>query len=64
MRRLLPTAAKVRVKRAVTTPVIREWLAALDITPAFGTGAVLQKQLANEIKNWKTFIEAKGLKAQ
>lgn len=27
-------------------------------------GAALQMQLANEIKNWKTFIEAEDLRAQ
>lgn len=25
---------------------------------------LLEKQLANEIKNWKTFIKANGLKAR
>lgn len=61
-----PIRAKLEkaVEKTLASPAIRERLAALDITPAFGTGAVLQKQLANEIKNWKTFIEAKGLKAQ
>jgi tripartite-type tricarboxylate transporter receptor subunit TctC len=61
-----PIRAKLEkaVEKTLASPAIRERLAALDITPDFGTGAVLQKQLANEIKNWKTFIEAKDLKAQ
>jgi tripartite-type tricarboxylate transporter receptor subunit TctC len=61
-----PIRAKLEkaVEKTLASPAIRERLAALDITPDFGTGAMLQKQLANEIKNWKTFIEAKDLKAQ
>jgi tripartite-type tricarboxylate transporter receptor subunit TctC len=61
-----PIRAKLEkaVEKTLASPTIRERLAALDITPDFGTGAMLQKQLANEIKNWKTFIEAKDLKAQ
>jgi len=61
-----PIRAKLEkaVEKTLASPAIRERLAALDITPDFGTGAMLQKQLAIEIKNWKTFIEAKDLKAQ
>ena len=61
-----PIRAKLEkaVEKTLASPAIRERLAALDITPDFGTGAALQKQLANEIKNWKTFIEAKDLKTQ
>ena len=61
-----PIRAKLEkaVEKTLASPAIRERLAGLDITPDFGTGAALQKQLANEIKNWKTFIEAKDLKAQ
>jgi tripartite-type tricarboxylate transporter receptor subunit TctC len=61
-----PIRAKIEkaVERALASPTVKEKLAGLDITPEFGNGAVLQKQLANEIKNWKTFIEAKDLKSQ
>ena len=52
------------VQRTLADPSVREKLAGLDVTADFGNGAVLEKQLANEIKNWKTFIEAKGLKGQ
>jgi hypothetical protein len=36
----------------------------LDVTPDFRPGPALQAQLQSEIKNWSSFIEAKGLKAQ
>ncbi len=51
------------IQKALQAPAVRERLAALDITPEFGSGAVLQTLLQNEIINWKTFIEAKGLMA-
>lgn len=61
-----PTRVKIEkaVERTLASPAVKAKLAGLDITADFGNGAVLQKQLANEIKNWKTFIEAKDLKAQ
>jgi tripartite-type tricarboxylate transporter receptor subunit TctC len=61
-----PIRAKIEkaVEKTLASPAVKERLAGLDITPDFGNGAVLQKQLANEIKNWKTFIEDKGLKGQ
>ena len=52
------------VERALALPTIRERLAALDITPDFRPGPALQVQLQSEIKNWSSFIEAKGIKAQ
>ena len=64
----LPDAVKAKlakaIERALASPVIRERLAALDITPDFRPGPALQAQLQSEIKNWSTFIEAKGIKAQ
>lgn len=51
------------IQKALQSPALRERLAVLDITPEFGPGAVLQTLLQNEINNWKTFIEAKGLTA-
>ena len=61
-----PIRAKIEkaIERTMASPSVREKLAGLDITADFGNGAVLEKQLANEIKNWKTFIEAKDLKSQ
>lgn len=52
------------IEKTLASPAVKEKLAGLDITTDFGNGAALQKQLANEIKNWKTFIEAKDLKSQ
>jgi len=63
----MPADVKAKLEKAIAkalqSPALRERLAALDITPEFGPGATLQMLLQNEIKNWKTFIEAKGLKA-
>jgi len=61
-----PIRAKLEgaIERTMKNPIIRERLAALDITPDFGPGSALKTQLQNEIKNWKTFIEAKDIKAQ
>lgn len=63
----LPADVKAKLEKAIQkalqSPAVRERLAALDITPEFGPGASLQTRLQNEIKNWKTFIEAKGLTA-
>jgi tripartite-type tricarboxylate transporter receptor subunit TctC len=64
----LPEPIRLKLEKAIektlASPAVREKLAGLDITTDFGNGAMLQKQLANEIKNWKTFIEAKDLKSQ
>ena len=64
----LPADVKAKLEKAVertlASPAVRERLAALDITPDFRPGPALQAQLQSEIKNWSSFIEAKGLKAQ
>lgn len=64
----MPAEVKAKLEKAIQkalqSPAVRERLTALDITPEFGPGAALQTQLQNEIKNWKTFIEAKDIKAQ
>jgi tripartite-type tricarboxylate transporter receptor subunit TctC len=63
----IPADVKAKLEKAIAkalqSPALRERLAALDITPEFGPGSTLQTLLQNEIKNWKTFIEAKGLTA-
>jgi len=61
-----PIRAKLEgaIERTLKNPTIRERLAALDITSDFRPGSALKVQLQNEIKNWKTFIEAKDIKAQ
>jgi len=57
------TKLEKAIQKALKLPAVGERLAALDIEPEFGPAAVLQTRLQNEIKNWTTFIEAKGLKA-
>src|SRR5665647_1390719 len=63
----MPADVKDRLEKAIAkalqSPMVRQRLAELDITPEFGPGSALQTRLKNEINNWKTFIEAKGLKA-
>jgi tripartite-type tricarboxylate transporter receptor subunit TctC len=57
------TKLEKAIQKALKLPAVGERLAVLDIEPEFGPAAVLQTRLQNEIKNWTTFIEAKGLKA-
>ena len=59
-----PVRAKLSaaIKTALQSPTLRQRLAELDITPDYAPADALQKQLANEIENWTSFIEAKGLK--
>jgi len=63
----LPADIKAKLEqaigRAMQSPTVRERLAALDITPDVAPAPAMEARLQNEIKNWKTFIEAKGLKA-
>jgi len=63
----MPADVKMKLEKAVQkaleSPAVGERLAALDIKPEFGPAAALRTRLQNEIKNWTTFIEAKGLKA-
>ena len=64
----LPDGIKAKVQNAVertlASPTVRERLAVLDLAPDFRPGPALQAQLRSEIKNWSSFIEAKGIKAQ
>jgi len=64
----LPDNVKAKIEKAVertlASPTVRERLAVLDLTPDFRPGPALQAQLRSEIKNWTSFIEAKGIKAQ
>jgi tripartite-type tricarboxylate transporter receptor subunit TctC len=61
----MPDAVKAKlakaIKAAVTSPDVHEKLIALDITPDFAPAAALTARLQSEIKNWTTFIEAKGI---
>jgi tripartite-type tricarboxylate transporter receptor subunit TctC len=64
----LPDTVKAKIEKAVertlASPAVRERLAVLDLTADFRPGPALQAQLRSEIKNWTSFIEAKGIKAQ
>src|SRR5262245_34323351 len=64
----LPDAVKAKLEKAISTvmsnPGVRERLAVLDITPDYAPGSALRTWLAAEIKNWTTFIEAKGIRPE
>jgi tripartite-type tricarboxylate transporter receptor subunit TctC len=64
----LPDAVKAKLEKAfehaAASPSVRERLAALDITPDFAPAAVMESQLQNEIRNWRSFIEANGITSQ
>jgi tripartite-type tricarboxylate transporter receptor subunit TctC len=64
----MPAAAKARLERAVSSVMadakVRERLARLDITPDYAPGPVLQAKLANEIRNWTAFVDAKNIKPE
>jgi tripartite-type tricarboxylate transporter receptor subunit TctC len=64
----IPDAAKAKLDRAVSSvmadPALRERLAKLDITPEYAPGPALNTKLANEIKNWSAFVDAKHIKPE
>jgi tripartite-type tricarboxylate transporter receptor subunit TctC len=64
----MPEAAKARLDRAVASVMsdakVRERLAKLDIAPDYAPGAVLSAKLANEIRNWTAFVDAKNIKPE
>jgi tripartite-type tricarboxylate transporter receptor subunit TctC len=64
----LPNDVKTKLEQAVATvmsdPRVRERLAKLDITPDFAPSPVLRTKLANEIRNWMAFIDARGIKPE
>src|SRR5204862_4857743 len=64
----LPEAAKAKLDKALASvmadPKVRERLARLDITPEYAPAPVLAAKLANEIKNWSAFVDAKGIKPE
>ena len=61
----LPDAVKAKLEKAIeaamASSAVHDRLVPLDITPDFAPGPGLQLRLRNEIKNWKAFIEAKGI---
>jgi tripartite-type tricarboxylate transporter receptor subunit TctC len=64
----IPDAAKARLDRAVSSvmsdPKVRERLAKLDIAPDYAPAAALSDKLANEIRNWTAFVDAKNIKPE
>jgi tripartite-type tricarboxylate transporter receptor subunit TctC len=64
----IPEAAKAKLNKAVagvmSDPKVRERLAKLDITPDYAPGPVLSAKLANEIRNWSAFVDAKNIKPE
>jgi tripartite-type tricarboxylate transporter receptor subunit TctC len=64
----IPDAAKSRLDRAVSSvmsdPKVRERLAKLDIAPDYAPGTLLGAKLANEIRNWTAFVDAKNIKPE
>ncbi len=63
----IPDAVKAKLDKAIKAVMekreVRERLAKLDIEPAYLPAGPLRAKLENEIKNWTTFIDAKGIKA-
>jgi tripartite-type tricarboxylate transporter receptor subunit TctC len=64
----IPDPVKAKIEKAFQTvmadPKVRERLAKVDINPSFAPGPALHTKLQNEIKNWTTFIDAKGIKPE
>ena len=64
----IPDATKSKLDRAVSTvmsdPKVRERLAKLDIAPDYAPSPALSAKLANEIRNWSTFVDAKNIKPE
>jgi tripartite-type tricarboxylate transporter receptor subunit TctC len=64
----IPDPVKQKIEKAVQSvmadPDVRARLAKLDIEPEFIPGSELKVKLQNEIRNWSTFIDAHGIKAE
>jgi tripartite-type tricarboxylate transporter receptor subunit TctC len=52
------------IQIALADPQLSERLKSLDITPEYAAGPALKERVINDVKNWRAFIEAKGLTAQ
>jgi tripartite-type tricarboxylate transporter receptor subunit TctC len=61
-------STKAKLERGVAAvmadPKVRERLARLDITPEYAPGAMLNRKLASEIKNWSAFVDAKQIRPE
>jgi tripartite-type tricarboxylate transporter receptor subunit TctC len=64
----IPEAAKARLDKAVGTVMadatVRERLAKLDISPDYAPAPALSAKLADEIRNWSAFVDAKNIKPE
>jgi len=62
----VPAPIKAKVEKAFQTvmadPNVRARLAKADTEASFAPGTALRAKLENEIKNWSTFMDAKGIK--
>jgi tripartite-type tricarboxylate transporter receptor subunit TctC len=52
------------VSKVMNDPAAKARLAKLDITPDVISGPEMHAKLESEIKNWTSFIDAKGIKAE
>ena len=61
----VPAPIKAKVEKAFQTvmanPNVRARLAKADTESSFAPGPALRAKLENEIKNWSTFMDAKGI---
>lgn len=64
----IPAPVREKLEKAfqsvMANPAVRERLTKVDTNPTFTPGAALRVKLENEIKNWSTFIDAKGIKVE
>jgi tripartite-type tricarboxylate transporter receptor subunit TctC len=64
----MPAPVKAKLEKAFQTvmadPNVRARLAKVDTDPSFQPGPALRTKLENEVKNWSSFIDAKGIKIQ
>jgi tripartite-type tricarboxylate transporter receptor subunit TctC len=63
----IPAPIKSKIEKAFQTvmadPNVRARLLKVDTDPSFAPGTALRAKLENEIRNWSTFIDAKGIRA-
>ncbi len=52
------------IQAALADPQLAERLKSLDISAEYAPGPALKERVVNDVKNWRAFIDAKGLTAQ
>jgi tripartite-type tricarboxylate transporter receptor subunit TctC len=64
----LPTDVTAKLQKAIQTaladPQLLERLKSLDIAPEYAPGSALKERVVSDVKNWRAFIEVKGLTGQ